>query len=114
MVAVLEIKTMKFFILFMLASVASFAQTNIKDVKVFAMDSKEVLNTVDTLGEDIVRLKRSPKTIENLSPKDLKMLQKSAIDNHANAVSIDLKRLWMTDNELHDKNEYYILYLKNK
>jgi hypothetical protein len=42
-----------------------------------------------------------------------KMLKKLAVDNHANAISVDLKRLW-TNNDMHGKDEYYILYLKTK
>jgi hypothetical protein len=92
---------------------STFAQTNTQDVKVFAMDSKEVQNTIDTLGERIVKLKHNPKTIENVSRKDIKMLKKLAIEDGANAMSVDLKRLW-TNNDMHEKDDYYILYLKVK
>jgi hypothetical protein len=97
----------------MLTCMSTFAQTNNKYIKVFAMDSKEVHNTIDTLGERMVKLKYNPKTIENISRKDIKMLKKLALDNHANAISVDLKRLW-TNNDMHDKDEYYVLYLNNK
>ena len=97
----------------MLTCVSTFAQTKTKEVKVFAMDSKETQNTIDTLGERIVKLKHNPKTIENLTSSEIKMLKKLAVDNHANAISVDLKRLW-TNNDSHEKDEYYILYLKNK
>jgi hypothetical protein len=92
---------------------STFAQTNTQDVKVFAMDSKEVQNTIDTLGERIVKLKHNPKTIENVSRKDIKMLKKLAIEDGANAMSVDLNRLW-TNNDMHEKDDYYILYLKVK
>ena len=97
----------------MLTCMSTFAQTNTQDVKVFAMDSKEVQNTIDTLGERIVKLKHNPKTIENVSRKDIKMLKKLAIEDGANAMSVDLKRLW-TNNDMHEKDDYYILYLKVK
>lgn len=77
------------------------------------MTSKEVQNTLDTLGECIVKLKNNPKTIENISSKDIKMLKKLAIAEGANAISLDLRRLW-TNNDMHEKDEYYILYLKVK
>lgn len=97
----------------MLTCVSTFGQTNSKDIKVFAMDSKEVQNTIDTLGERIVKLKHNPKTIEDLTHSEMRMLKKLAVDNHANAISVDLKRLW-TNNDMHSQDEYYILYLKNK
>jgi hypothetical protein len=97
----------------MLTCVSTFAQTNSKDIKVFSMDSKEVQNTIDTLGERIVKLKHNPKTVEELTHNEIRMLKKLAVDNHANAISVDLKRLW-TNNDMHNKDEYYILYLKNK
>jgi hypothetical protein len=97
----------------MLTCMSTFAQTNTQDVKVFAMDSKEVQNTIDTLGERIVKLKHNPKTIENVSRKDIKMLKKLAIEDGANAMSVDLNRLW-TNNDMHEKDDYYILYLKVK
>ena len=97
----------------MLTCMSTFAQTNTQDIKVFAMDSKEVQNTIDTLGERIVKLKHNPKTIENVSRKDIKMLKKLAIEDGANAMSVDLKRLW-TNNDMHEKDDYYILYLKVK
>lgn len=97
----------------MLTCMSTFAQTKTKDIKVFAMDSKEVQNTLDTLGERIIKLKHNPKTIDDLTKSEIKMLKKLAVDNHANAISVDLKRLW-TNNDGHDKDEYYILYLKNK
>ncbi len=100
---------MKLLILFMLTCVSTFAQTNTKDIKVFAMDSKETQNTIDTLGESVVKFKSNAKTIEGITKKEMKMLKKLAVDNHANAISVDLKRYW-----LNEKDEMYILYLKNK
>ncbi len=104
---------MKLLIFFMLTCVSTFAQTNVKDVKVFAMDSKNVQNTLDTLGECMVKLKHNPKTIESVSRKDIQMLKRLAIKQGANAMSIDLKRLW-TNNDMSEKDEYYVLYLKVK
>ncbi len=104
---------MKLLIIFILVSVSTFAQTNTKDIKVFAMDSKDVENTLDTLGECIVKLKHNPKTIENVSRKDLNMLKKLAIAEGANAMSVDLKRRW-TNNDMSEKDDYYVLYLKVK
>lgn len=97
----------------MLACLSTFAQTNTEDIKVFAMDSKDVQNTLDTLGECMVKLKHKPKTIENVSRKDINMLKKLAIAQGANAMSVDLKRLW-TNNDMSEKDEYYVLYLKVK
>lgn len=97
----------------MLTCVSNFAQTNCKDIKVFAMDSKEVQNTLDTLGEGMVKLKHNPKTIENVNRKDIQMLKKLAIKQKANAISVDIKRLW-TNNDMSEKDDYYILYLKVK
>jgi hypothetical protein len=100
---------MKLLILFMLTCVSTFAQTNTKDIKVFAMDSKETQNTIDTLGESVVKFKSNATTIEGITKKEMKMLKKLAVDNHANAISVDLKRYWQNE-----KDEMYILYLKNK
>jgi hypothetical protein len=104
---------MKLLIFFLLTCVSTFAQTNSKEIKIFAMDSKEVQNTLDTLGEGMVKLKRNPKTIENVSRKDIQMLKKLAIKQNANAISVDIKRLW-TNNDMSEKDDYYILYLKVK
>ena len=93
----------------MLTCMSTIAQTKTKDIKVFAMDSKETQNTIDTLGEGIVKLKSNAKTIENITGKEMKMLKKLAIANHANSISVDFKRFWANE-----KDEIYILYLKNK
>ncbi|MDP2385607.1 MAG: hypothetical protein Q8M29_04495 [Bacteroidota bacterium] len=85
----------------------------INAIKIISMNSIETKNTLDTLGEAIVKLKHNPSNINNIKRQDIKMLKKMAKENAANLISIDLDRKW-TKTDSFEKDDYYILFLNKK
>ncbi len=82
-------------------------------IKIISMNPNETKNTLDTLGEAIVKLKHNPSDIKSIRRKDIKMLKKMGKENAANSISVDLERKW-TNTDSFENDDYYILFLNLK